>query len=582
MTTIARLSVGTELTFWVNYQPGIYYYNFDGDYSFIDSSLLVNVPIFDTPVSDIASVFSDSEPLTQVFNTDDLVNGPSFYYDSADNALYIRLANYDPPSAHLINAGPVYGLANEYYVDADTGTTYASRLLSTVGIERRKDPLFFGKITYSDFSITVDNADGELYDLQNWDVYGQPLSIAIGENTQSAASFTTVRTGTVKEYIFKGDTVEIIVQDSRRVLERDLPVKTVNTTDYANADRDIGKLIPLVYGECRGVPCRVTNDATATTSFSFVACDTDDHSGGVTSIDTVYVDGVSVAFSGTSLTNATFNLASSVYELGKSVTCDMVGFDDVGSNPLDIAKDILTTYLNVDYNSNYFDLAAWTSATVGKDDIGICLYKKESIAKAMEKIGATFLEGLGVTPDNKFTWKQRSDLNAPIYQVKAEDWLAPPDVEFSSDEAISSASVGYSQFWNTGDFKTTVNDSIYDEFVRKFKKPKDQSFETLYPDKTTADTFAALLIERYSDVQILVYGDISLKLENQGYLFNPLALQPGDNVDLEIDGIEIIAGTLRTTDIIGRIKAELLEIEIDPETETARIVARYISDYSGE
>lgn len=583
MITIGELSVGTNLTFWVNWQPGIYYYNFDGNYSFIDSSLLVDVPTI-SGISAIGSVFSNNEQLVEVFNTDDLVNGPSFYYDEVNNGLYIRLANYAPPGGFTINAGPVYGFATEEYIDESTGTTYESRLQNTVDITRKKDPLFFGKITYKDFNVTLDNADGELYDVQNWDVYGQPLSLSVGEQGQSAGSFTPIVAGRVKEYKFTRDQLEITVQDARRILDRKLPINVVLASAHANADRDLGKFIPVVYGSCRGVPCRALDDgATSPSTYSFACADVTDHTAGIKAINTVYVDGVEVAVSSTNLTAGTFVLAAANYKPGQSVTADVDGCVDGSAalieNPLDIVKDILTTYLPVDYNSNYFDLAAWVSARAGKSSIGLCFHKQETIAKGIEAVGATFLEGFSLTPDGKFTWLRHADANAPLFQIKAEDWMDTPEVEFSSDEALSSATVLYDQFFNTGTYKATINDDGYTEFLQKFKLPQDQTFQTLLTSKTDADAMALDLSTRYGDVQILISGDISTHLENAGYIYPLLNLKPGDNIDIEVDGIEIRDGRIVRGDFIGRVKAELLELTISPGSETAQIVARFIESY---
>jgi hypothetical protein len=87
------------------------------------------------------------------------------------------------------------------------------------------------------------------------------------------------------------------------------------------------------------------------------------------------------------------------------------------------------------------------------------------------------------------------------------------------------------------------------------------------------------LSTRYGDVQIIISGDISTHLENAGYIYPLLNLKPGDNIDIEVDGIEIRDGRVVYGDFIGRVKAELLELTISPGSETAQIVARFIEAY---
>ena len=130
MIPIGQLSVGRELTFWLNYRPGIFYYNFDGIYPLIDPEFLVDVPTI-PGVTDVGSVYSDSTQLAEASSIVELDNEPSFYYDQPNNMLYIRLQNYDPPGIHQISGGPVFGFAKTHYVDPVTKTEYESRLLSS-------------------------------------------------------------------------------------------------------------------------------------------------------------------------------------------------------------------------------------------------------------------------------------------------------------------------------------------------------------------------------------------------------------------------------------------------------------------
>lgn len=583
MITIIKLSVGTNISFWVNWQPGIYYINFNGNYSFIDSSLLINVPTY-SGISEVNSVFSDGDALTQVSNTSDLINGPSFYYDSINNGLYIRLANYDPPNVHTINVGPVYGFSDQTHIDETTGTYYESRLLSTVDVLRKKDPLYFGKMTYSDFTIEADNSDGFFYDVRNWDVYGQPIEVRYGNASESVINFPIIKTGRVKEYSFVGDRFIITAQDTRRILSKTLPTTILSAATYADIDRDEGKYVPIVYGECRGVPCRALDDgATTPSSYTFICADVTDHVAGIKAIDKVYIDGAVVTPASTNLTAGTFTVGSASFAPGNVVTADIKGYvdgsGDLIENPLDIIKDILTTYIDVEYNTNYFNTTIWANATIGKPSVGYCAYKSTTIAKIIEDIGASLLEGLDISPDNKFTWLSHSDGTAPIFKIKAEDWLAMPSVEFSSDEAVSSATVQYSPFWNTGSYKSVIDNDNYATFFSKFKGANDGTFTTVLSAMADAESLAEYISDSYDDVQIFITGQVNLNLTYNEYPYDLIDVNQGDNIDIEIDGIEIRDGKIVRTDFIGRIKAEVIELTLSPEIDKAEIKARYISTY---
>lgn len=603
MVTIAKLSVGTAQTFWVNWQPGIYYYNFDGTYDFLDAEFIVDVPTI-SGVTDIGSVFSDNVALTKVDNTDDLQDSPSFYYDSDDNAVYIRLENYESPAGHDLNVGPVYGLSNETYIDEDTETVYESRLRSVVNITRKKDALFFGKITYSDFTVELDNADYFFYILPSWDVYGQPFEVSYGDPELAVSAFDILRTGRIKEYTFEGQNVTLYLEDPRRVLSKDLPVTLLTSDDYSDIDRDEDKYIPICYGECKKVPCRVLDDGAAGATFEFTCADVSYHSDGIYSIDAVYVDGVEVTTNSESLPFGTFTLLAADYNPGQTVTADIKGYMNSSGllieNPLDIIKDMLTVYLDIQYNSNYFDTTAWEAGTLGKADINYCIFKQTSMLKVIEAIASSFLEGFEITPGNKFTWLTHDDDDDSVFTVEAVDWLEPPKVEYSSDEAISSATVEYAPDWNSGEYKTVINDDNYDTFVRKFRGPNDYKFTTVLTNKSDAESAAEEWDSRYGDVQIFITGEINLNLNKTGNRFlitedlkfittedgkyiiidksetTVFDLHPGYNITLEVDGIEIRNKEIVRTDFIGSVKTELLELVINTDDETATIKGRVI------
>lgn len=249
----ARILVEVDLSAlnvqWINIGAGIWEVNFDNTYSFVDSSLLD--PFSAQVFADVGSVIVDGEFLQKV-NTLALVTETqqSFYYDLSSKTLYIRIINYDDPYTHDIRIGNVYGYSINEFTPVLAEKTYEGRLVEGPTITKSRDPLFFGKLSFNETSVSFRNADGSL-DLMadSADVYGNEARVKFGYVDVPYTDYITLYTGYVNTIRVGEDNVSISFADKRRQL-----TKAINFSASAENALDCIKRIlvdnyPIDYSE---------------------------------------------------------------------------------------------------------------------------------------------------------------------------------------------------------------------------------------------------------------------------------------------------------------------------------------------
>ena len=241
---LIEIDIGQGNTQWVNIGAGIWVVSATNTYDFVDSSLLggFTAQNFGT----IGSVRADGTPLNYV-STLALVTttDSSFYYDAANQALYVKLAAYKDANTASIVIGVSYGFCDRDFIPQNGNLFYEGRLQSFPRISISRDPLFFGRLTYGGTTIDVINSDGE-YDTwgESNDIYGNEGRVLIGFEDVDYADYVRLYTGYVERVrIGEGD-MSINLVDTRRQLTKPI---TYSCTAL-NALSAIEEIIQSAYG----------------------------------------------------------------------------------------------------------------------------------------------------------------------------------------------------------------------------------------------------------------------------------------------------------------------------------------------
>ena len=243
-----ELDITPVNTQWVNNGAGIWVYNLDKTYPWVDASLF-DASWTDSDFTNVGSVRSDGANLVGVSGFD--LSPLEYYWDDANDNLYICLQNYDEPALRDVRVGLVYGFSHtEFTPDSMVNSQpYEGRLSGAPRVQIARDPLFFGRISYGGGSIAIINQDGE-YDTfaRDNDLIGNEVRVFVGYDSLTYSEYERVFTGYVASVDIGESTMRIAIADRRKQLTRAIqisvsaqnPVTTIQNilTDYFNATYD--------------------------------------------------------------------------------------------------------------------------------------------------------------------------------------------------------------------------------------------------------------------------------------------------------------------------------------------------------
>jgi len=294
---LVEMDLGKIQTKWNNYQSGIW------DYRWRISPTLKNIGdgnIGDGTIGDgeyynfssVGSCFASGEEYAKKTNLADCISTEkSWYYDTANRIFYVHADDGKEPQIFGIVIGITMGLSNQakYYNDL----YYEPRINGIMSIDKSKDSLYFGMISFDGGSIQCSNEDGFFDGITSYVLFGQPVRILFGGDDLAYSDFSKVFTGYIEDLNLSYDEMNISIIDDRKKFSKQLPVNKFDKTTYPNlSDDDIGKAVPLGYGEIYHAPVTCINKAqSGTPSWTFKVCDVANHANGIQSIDKVYVDG---------------------------------------------------------------------------------------------------------------------------------------------------------------------------------------------------------------------------------------------------------------------------------------------------
>lgn len=216
-------------------------------------------------------------------------------------------------------------------------------------------------------------------------------------------------------------------------------------------------------------------------------------------------------------------------------------------NPMDIIRDLLTTYYPVSYNANFFDTGEWEVAKAASSDVHFFADKPVEIEKIIEEIcGSTFISIIPLT-DGRYTARYFNPY-APVVQSFTKEKLLEipsPTVDYDSTKMLRYVRVGYDRDWaESGDeaFKYYPYDSGEERVSRM------QTFPTLLTNAADAQAFA----ERALQIVGMEYKPFDVKPK----------LQALGREIMDIIQVEIWRPKKK---MLGTVKAEILGIHQDPE-----------------
>ena len=279
----------------------------------------------------LGSVFVSGEEYTEVSTYATMrTTNKSWFYDLSIYTLYVHFDNETPASFYTVNVGFVFGLSNKAI--NINNRYYEPRLVSVPSLQKTKDLLFFGVIKFDGGQLEFINDDGFFDQWADLAIFGQPVTIKYGGDDLAYNEYYTLFQGYIENALITWPEFTMQIVDNKKKLSRILPINRFDLTTYPNLrDRNVGKPIPLPFGECKNVPVICTNEEQGgpPANYNFKVADTSDYPGGIQNITAVYVDDISRPFTITDLLQGTFDVSSGNYTRGQKVSADIVGLATV-------------------------------------------------------------------------------------------------------------------------------------------------------------------------------------------------------------------------------------------------------------
>lgn len=205
---------------WVCIGAGIWKVNTEGLYPEVDDSLLDGFTA--QTFGDIGSILIDGLSATKVTTLATLTDDTNAYFwDSANNDLYVCLPNYDYPWQHNIFIGAIHGYSLDEFIPSGATVLYEGRLVDSPRISQSRDPLFWGKMKYDVGGVSLKNHDGELDTFaQDHDCYGNEARILYGYKQLNIADYVCLYSGILQNISISEEEISFDFSDRRMQLTK--------------------------------------------------------------------------------------------------------------------------------------------------------------------------------------------------------------------------------------------------------------------------------------------------------------------------------------------------------------------------
>jgi len=499
---------------WINYESGIWKYTLtpaspsiadtggptDWTYTNMSSvtvvvqSMTVDTTSY-TEVSSIANCRSTDE---------------SFYWDNTNQIIYVHFTSNNPYYVFsTILLGLKEGYSNKAFYDEDD-TYYEALIESIPKISMKRDPLFFGMLSFGGGRITMSNLEG---DFDGHDIFGESVIGKFGYMDLDVSDWKTVFSMYAEDVAFDFVKASFQVRDKRKALSRAMPAAVFDSTTYSDISADDENTpIPIAWGTVRDCPVVITNSQEAApANYEVMLCDVTNHNIKSGQTPVVYVDGVSKTISNFDETAGTCTIATGDYDpdASQEVTADFIGLVNASDvpidNSLDVIKDILVTYGGAVYTSDQFNTTEWEAEESNTYDIGYFINDKTKIDEAIEKICVSNLGIFLIQNDGKYTFRtytsnRATSLTIPYDELLGSGQYADMRVSYPAEEYLTDCVVKYNPGWNSDKWEQVINTTYQSTVYAQIGVYNSREFETLLVSATDAAAIAEIIMLRSKDI----------------------------------------------------------------------------------
>jgi hypothetical protein len=480
-------------------------------------------------------------------------NEESFYFDIANQTLYIHLNHLLNPYACTIEYGKVYGYTNDK-VRYFNGITYLPELISVPNYKIRVDPLRYtqqafygGDFIFNNRPIDGNNNDGK-FD-SNEEFTGNEIFCYYGETTDEYDDLLLIANNYIYNTILGMDKVIVKTKDKREQQTKKIPIDTFNDTDFPDIDPDlVGDIKPYAFGYLYAVPGICVNSQQSGNKTFYFASNI------VTSpapVYEAYQDDVWTTITPTASDTGPglITFANADVHIDGDNTKGLYNVRMTGYfvqpyyYPAQIMELINDVFLNVSFNASNYNLTEWNAEKAYlNEEIGIYLDEEKQIYEWFELLQNGSVLGFQyLFLNGKRTIKIDNPNKTPVMTIYAQQILnnSNPQINNNEDFYSSHAKIFYKKNLITGNFLNYKNTDYYNNVIKEHRKEEQYETETLLNTEAQAIDKSKIIMEdqqkeRFT-TELLVHGKSFFELELFD-IINAELSYPGQKTGVETSG----------------------------------------------
>lgn len=442
----------------------------------------------------------------------------SWYYDG--NTLYIHMDHDVEWSGALIQ----YGLGRGF-TDSRVAYVGQTRFLPLIqgspSIEKSEDIKEYQRLKLQSLDLSLSNHGGIIDDIKDQFVIGNRGILEYVPNS-AVADGVVDQSKIVKQAVYYVENsengraeVRLSLQDTRK-LEKKVPTRTLSVSNLPFLqDSNDGKLVPLIYGPVRSMPCiPLTSTETGTTSATYRAGEL------LTSISAIRVKVEDTwetrTASSTDLANGTFTIPNARAAVDQGpYECQIDGVGIPVAHAPDIIVDLYSRFLGQGFTTQFYDTTAWAAASASIPACGLVIKESTDIIDIIPMIQNGVYPGFrfDITIDGRRAIVL-DDRERPIdWFVSSVEVLNIEDVSVEEDGEylFGSVDVGYSKDQTEGQHRRVVN-STYEVYAKEnYQWSNSLEIDSLLTTEEDAQSMAAAKALEYKDppktVEVQLMGD---------------------------------------------------------------------------
>ena len=440
----------------------------------------------------------------------------TFYWDQVGQKLYIHFEHFIGPQDAVFQYGSFFGFSDQDMIYIDD-QEYRPQLGSFPSLKQSEDLINYDQLAFINGNIKLDNTGGELDNFIDLNVYGNDVFLYYindadiitdinGNKSSTRDKLNSLAAFYVEDYNISLTEITVKVQDKRKAQSATVAGDFYTETAYPNISDDIkGLSIPLAYGKIRELYANPINGALTSGDVDYKVWIEGVSFGTIqVLIDNVWttkVPSLSDPASGTfTLLAADARDSSGAIRQTKMVNCEGISI----TYDSDVIKDLNERYLNIPYNSTFYNISEWESEEATLSEIGVVYDIERELFDAIREVqnGSNVGFRYEINADGLRTIRIDDESRASSFHVPNTDIfnIASLPVRTDSDNLYSNIRVKYAKSYVSGRFLSVTDDSEELNVLSTFRQQRRLTSETLIVDEITAAQRALDSSQRFSTI----------------------------------------------------------------------------------